>query len=152
MARNLDRQVIRDELDGDPEALGYVGMTDAEVASAMNQQHVVGTEQVAVSYAEALDRAPKAKLFAIEQANRQGTNENALLLMEMLRYGGGIETAEGTRGRDIIEGLVDDELLTVQEAAVFIGWGEREIRRSRAEELWGGVVITTEDIAEARAL
>ena len=152
MARNLDRQAIRDELDADPEGLGYAGMTDAEAAEALNEQRVVGTEQVAVSYAEALERAPKAKLLAIEQANRQGTSDNALLMMEMMRYGGRIETAEDTRGRDIIEGLVADGLLTAQEATVFIVWGEREIRRSRAEEVWGGVVITAEDIAEARAL
>jgi len=152
MALNLDRQALREELDADPEGLGYASMTDEEVAAALNKQRAVGTEEGTVTYTEVLERAPKAKLLSIEKANRDGSSANAVLFMELLRYGGGVATGKDTRGRDVIEGLVSDGLLSAAEAAAFVGWGVQEVTRSRARELWGDTVITAEDVAEARAL
>lgn len=154
MAINLDRQVLRDELDTDPMGFGYASMTGAEAAEALNAPRPQGTRQAQVDYGEVLDRAAQSDSVRAALGRIFASAEtSAKQFVERMRYVGSMETAEGTGGYAILTALVIDGVLTQQEAEAFVAWGEEAVpEKSRAQDLWGNVTITETDIAEARAL
>lgn len=143
---------IKDEIETDPQSIGYSGKTATEIASLMNTER----SQVVKEYEESsLSGEALVKYLCTNRlwksiVDAQETSENAFYLVELLRYGG-TDIQYTADIQSLITGLKTDTILTTENETGIIAHTREEILKSRAEIIAGGPV-RVDDIIQAKLL
>lgn len=142
----MNYPLLKDELDNDPDAVGYAAMSDQQVADSLNASIAGPTRYVAIKDIQSYVDSHGLR-DGIEQAVGSDAAARATSRLFAARY----ETVDVTLPaiQAVLNGLVASNLITQADADAVTAMGATTT--TRAVQVWG-IPVTTEDIAYVRSI
>ena len=139
-------ELIKSEIDNDPEAVGYATMTDQEVADSLNGKDI--TKNILMPLSEVHDWASSKRLFK-RFADAAKLDTDLYKEVQFLLQGKQ-ETANfnATAASDLLDDLITEGLITAEEKSELVAKSEKQI--SRAEKIGFAKTVTAEWVARCR--
>ena len=152
----MDYQALKDEIQNDPEALGYAQHLPDDhvtVAVLLNGDDPAGAtfyEQIGSSKAAriAAESGAYAAIKADAENASSSTQSKSMAAIDTLRKSGEDFALQLPKMRQMLQDLVDNDVLTAEQRSAFLTASERPA--SRAEAVLGkGTTIDHTDVTQA---
>lgn len=138
MADRID--VLRAELLGDPEGIGYAGMTDQQALNALK-------DPVRTTW---LDLPPETVIEALDTTELLGKTDAQVRLLTLVLQGNLISSAPGTTGREVIEQIFPAGAGGDNTRAALVA-AARLPNQTREQQIGLGGYCTLDRVGRARA-
>jgi len=152
----IDVSLLRAEIANDPAGLGLAGMSDADIAEAMNAEREIGKRHDPITAERALDALSRETVQGIvdeataESPQDPESHRDAVVYEERMLLEGSVDTEPGSPGRVLLDSMVDTGLLVRDDLDALVAAATVPIMQSRAMAVYGPVTITAAHVAEAR--